>query len=136
MAEDGTSVHQGKREKLKNRLRGLSDASGTRHPGGSVFSDDRSSRLSDQESDTTESSYDSSDDEDDHSRVARHGADGAGDDLERATTRSSISRMSLPVTGFAVASNKRNLEFHALFGQIDEGDYLIEGESLEHTEER
>lgn len=34
----------------------------------------------------------------------------------------------LPVTGFAVASNRRNAEFHSLFPTVDEGDYLIEGE--------
>lgn len=34
-----------------------------------------------------------------------------------------------PVTGFAVASNKRNADFHELFPTIPEGDYLIEGES-------
>lgn len=33
---------------------------------------------------------------------------------------------SLPVTGFAVASNRRNADFHAMFPEIDEGDYLIE----------
>lgn len=33
----------------------------------------------------------------------------------------------LPVTGFAVASNRRNADFHALFPAVDEGDYLIEG---------
>ncbi|KAK6905297.1 hypothetical protein I203_106119 [Kwoniella mangroviensis CBS 8507] len=32
----------------------------------------------------------------------------------------------LPVTGFAVASNRRNADFHTLFPSIDEGDYLIE----------
>lgn len=31
------------------------------------------------------------------------------------------------VTGFAVASNKRNAEFHEVFPNIPEGDYLIEG---------
>ena len=35
----------------------------------------------------------------------------------------------LPVTGFAVASNRRNAEFHSMFPAVDEGDYLIEGES-------
>ena len=35
---------------------------------------------------------------------------------------------SLPVTGFAVASHRRQVEFHAMFPSIDEGDYLIEGE--------
>jgi hypothetical protein len=38
---------------------------------------------------------------------------------------------SLPVTGFAVASNRRNADFHALFPTVDEGDYLIEGETVE-----
>lgn len=33
----------------------------------------------------------------------------------------------IPVTGFAVASSKRNADFHELFPSIPEGDYLIEG---------
>jgi hypothetical protein len=33
----------------------------------------------------------------------------------------------IPVTGFAVASSKRNADFHDLFKTIPEGDYLIEG---------
>ena len=32
----------------------------------------------------------------------------------------------IPVTGFAVASNRRNQEFHEMFSNIPEGDYLIE----------
>ncbi|THH30225.1 hypothetical protein EUX98_g3958 [Antrodiella citrinella] len=32
----------------------------------------------------------------------------------------------IPVTGFAVASNMRNQEFHKMFSGIPEGDYLIE----------
>ncbi|TFK18705.1 hypothetical protein FA15DRAFT_675088 [Coprinopsis marcescibilis] len=32
----------------------------------------------------------------------------------------------MPVTGFAVASNKRNADFHELFPNISEADYLIE----------
>lgn len=35
----------------------------------------------------------------------------------------------MPVTGFAVASSKRNADFHELFPDIPEGDYLIEGVS-------
>jgi len=35
-----------------------------------------------------------------------------------------------PVTGFAVASNKRNADFHELFPSVPEGDYLIEGEPV------
>lgn len=31
------------------------------------------------------------------------------------------------VTGFAVASSRRNLDFHELFPSVPEGDYLIEG---------
>ena len=38
-------------------------------------------------------------------------------------------REDIPVTGFAVASNKRNADFHELFPSIPEGDYLIEGRS-------
>jgi len=37
---------------------------------------------------------------------------------------------NIPVTGFAVASNKRNADFHELFSNIPEGDYLIEGQSV------
>ena len=37
--------------------------------------------------------------------------------------------MDIPVTGFAVASNKRNADFHELFPTIPEEDYLIEGAS-------
>ena len=34
---------------------------------------------------------------------------------------------NIPVTGFAVASHKRNADFHELFPTVPEGDYLIEG---------
>ncbi|KAF9564941.1 hypothetical protein CPC08DRAFT_720754 [Agrocybe pediades] len=37
-----------------------------------------------------------------------------------------IDEEDIPVTGFAVASNKRNADFHELFPSIPEGDYLIE----------
>jgi hypothetical protein len=36
----------------------------------------------------------------------------------------------LPVTGFAVASNRRQADFHQLFAAVDEEDYLIEGELI------
>ena len=36
----------------------------------------------------------------------------------------------IPVTGFAVASSKRNADFHELFPAVPEADYLIEGELL------
>lgn len=50
---------------------------------------------------------------------------GSEDDSEEAIDVEGIDH--LPVTGFAVASNRRNTEFHALFPTVDEGDYLIEG---------
>jgi hypothetical protein len=50
-----------------------------------------------------------------------------------ATRNSRFSHADLPVHGFAVASNKRNIEFHALFPEIDEGDYLIDGEHVART---
>ncbi|TFK42088.1 hypothetical protein BDQ12DRAFT_625018 [Crucibulum laeve] len=37
-----------------------------------------------------------------------------------------LGEEDIPVTGFAVASNKRNADFHELFPTIPEGDYLIE----------
>ncbi|KDR85867.1 hypothetical protein GALMADRAFT_218933 [Galerina marginata CBS 339.88] len=37
-----------------------------------------------------------------------------------------IGEEDIPVTGFAVASNKRNADFHELFPTVPEGDYLIE----------
>ncbi|KAF8641191.1 hypothetical protein AX17_000826 [Amanita inopinata Kibby_2008] len=37
-----------------------------------------------------------------------------------------LGEEDIPVTGFAVASNKRNADFHELFPNIPEGDYLIE----------
>ncbi|KAI0931166.1 hypothetical protein AcW2_000108 [Taiwanofungus camphoratus] len=55
----------------------------------------------------------------------RSGLDGASgeddedDDLD-------LDPDDIPVTGFAVASNRRNQEFHELFPKIPEGDYLIE----------
>lgn len=52
---------------------------------------------------------------------------GSEDDSENLSEDEGIDH--LPVTGFAVASNRRNAEFHALFPTVDEGDYLIEGES-------
>ncbi|CAK9779701.1 unnamed protein product [Cutaneotrichosporon oleaginosum] len=50
---------------------------------------------------------------------------GSEDDSENVSEDDGIDH--LPVTGFAVASNRRNAEFHGLFPTVDEGDYLIEG---------
>jgi hypothetical protein len=104
--------HTSKRARLKNRLRALSDGSSI-HPDHEHEHDNE---------------YDDEDDEEDDDLDESDTTEDDDSDADARTTRSSISRMSLPVTGFAVASNKRNLEFHTLFNQIDEGDYLIEGE--------
>ncbi|KAJ3771404.1 hypothetical protein FB446DRAFT_789628 [Lentinula raphanica] len=55
--------------------------------------------------DSNDSSVDSSDDDDLASAIDAH---------------------DMPVTGFAVASSRRNADFHELFRNIPEGDYLIE----------
>lgn len=52
-----------------------------------------------------------------------------GDDDDEDDSGSELDD-DLPVTGFAVASNRRNADFHAMFPTVDEGDYLIEGESI------
>ncbi|KAJ7122965.1 hypothetical protein C8R44DRAFT_876157 [Mycena epipterygia] len=53
------------------------------------------------------------------------GSDSGGDsgsDLEDLD----LGEDDIPVTGFAVASNKRNADFHELFPGIPDGDYLID----------
>jgi hypothetical protein len=49
------------------------------------------------------------------------------DDSEDDALLAELNDGDIPVTGFAVASNKRNADFHELFRSIPEGDYLIEG---------
>ena len=38
-----------------------------------------------------------------------------------------LGEEDIPVTGFAVASMKRNAEFHEMFPSVTDGDYLIDG---------
>ena len=52
--------------------------------------------------------------------------EGSSEDLDDVTAD------LMPVTGFAVASSKRNADFHELFPDIPEGDYLIEGAPNRH----
>ncbi|KAF7318044.1 VASt domain-containing protein [Mycena chlorophos] len=56
--------------------------------------------------------------------------DGSGDDSSddggSGLEDLDLGEDDIPVTGFAVASNKRNADFHELFPGIPEGDYLIE----------
>lgn len=56
--------------------------------------------------------------------------DGYGTEDESAEGSEIEGIDHLPVTGFAVASNRRNAEFHAMFPTVDDGDYLIEGEAF------
>jgi hypothetical protein len=59
------------------------------------------------------------------------------DSDESDTEESDVYDDDLEVTGFAVASNRRNADFHALFPRVDEGDYLIEGEQTKgHADQR
>ncbi len=55
-------------------------------------------------------------------------SDGEGSDSSSDSL--GIGEEDIPVTGFAVASNKRNADFHELFPTVPEGDYLIEGDCL------
>ncbi|KAI0275175.1 hypothetical protein BC834DRAFT_840078 [Gloeopeniophorella convolvens] len=48
------------------------------------------------------------------------------DDSDDDALLADLNDGDIPVTGFAVASNKRNADFHELFRTIPEGDYLIE----------
>lgn len=65
--------------------------------------------------------------------VSRTRSDFSDGDLSDESGSSSdeldLNEQDIPVTGFAVASNKRNADFHELFPNIPEGDYLIEGET-------
>ena len=57
--------------------------------------------------------------------------DGSGDDSSDEAGSGledlDLGEDDIPVTGFAVASARRNQEFHEMFPNIPEGDYLIEG---------
>ena len=55
------------------------------------------------------------------------GLDGSSDSGSDLGSDLEMGDDDIPVTGFAVASNKRNADFHELFPTIPEGDYLIEG---------
>ncbi|PPQ66054.1 hypothetical protein CVT24_000236 [Panaeolus cyanescens] len=51
---------------------------------------------------------------------------GSGSEESGSEDEVSFGEEDIPVTGFAVASNKRNADFHELFPGVPEGDYLIE----------
>ena len=67
--------------------------------------------------------------ESDYASSADVNDDDDEDDSEDDELLAELNDGDIPVTGFAVASNKRNADFHELFRAIPEGDYLIEGTS-------
>jgi hypothetical protein len=48
------------------------------------------------------------------------------DDSDDDALLAELNDGDIPVTGFAVASNRRNADFHELFKRVPDGDYLIE----------
>ncbi|KAJ7367747.1 hypothetical protein DFH08DRAFT_795880 [Mycena albidolilacea] len=92
------------------RRRTTGSVSGHGHGGeGEYFPDEQGEYYSGLEESSDEGSGSDSDDE-----------SGSGlEDLD-------LGEDDIPVTGFAVASNKRNADFHELFPGIPEGDYLID----------
>jgi len=58
------------------------------------------------------------------------GSESSGSEEEEDSSQDDLDSLALdsiaPVTGFAVASNKRTADFHALFPSVPEGDYLID----------
>ncbi|KAF5385387.1 hypothetical protein D9615_001078 [Tricholomella constricta] len=78
----------------------------------SIHSDNASEYYGEDRPDYYSGLEDSSDD----------GGSSSEDDLEDLD----LGEDDIPVTGFAVASNKRNADFHELFPNIPEGDYLID----------
>ncbi|KAH8094693.1 hypothetical protein BXZ70DRAFT_947114 [Cristinia sonorae] len=61
-----------------------------------------------------------------HSGMDGSGSSGGSDSDDEGLDDLDLDADDIPVTGFAVASNMRNQEFHKMFQGIPEGDYLIE----------
>lgn len=102
-------------------------------PGDLVGTDDEGSRYwgegfdSAYEMDDEEVEYDEFGYRVDERRRSSRGEDDRPSDDEDAG-EGAFDLDDLPVVGFAVASVKRNADFHALFGKVvPEDDYLIEG---------
>ncbi|KAG6884688.1 hypothetical protein C0993_008939 [Termitomyces sp. T159_Od127] len=83
----------------------------------SIHSDDRSE-------------YYPSEDRPDYYSGLEESSEGSDDGSEDNLDDLDLGEDDIPVTGFAVASNKRNADFHELFPSIPEGDYLIDGKPL------
>lgn len=59
---------------------------------------------------------------------SRGGHESSDSDAYDSEDALSFGPDEIPITGFAVASSKRNADFHELFPNVPDGDYLIEGE--------
>ena len=59
--------------------------------------------------------------------IQEHQSQFIPDVINRVDNDLELSDDDVPVTGFAVASNKRNADFHDLFPTVPVDDYLIEG---------
>ena len=57
---------------------------------------------------------------------AESGSLGSDDDEDSSPDELDLTEGAAPITGFAVASNKRTADFHALFPTVPDGDYLID----------
>ncbi|KDQ30012.1 hypothetical protein PLEOSDRAFT_154728 [Pleurotus ostreatus PC15] len=95
----------------RSRRSAKSNPNTTRRPSLSVNSEHNSDAYGDERADYSGLGEDSSDED---------------SDSEDGVNNLDIGEDDLPVTGFAVASNKRNADFHELFSSIPYGDYLIE----------
>ncbi|KAJ7174264.1 hypothetical protein C8R46DRAFT_1030972 [Mycena filopes] len=103
------SGSNGKSPRSEHKRRGTTGSMvGHGSPEGEYFEDQGGYYSGLEESDGDGSGSDSSDD--------------SGSGLEELD----LGEDDIPVTGFAVASNKRNADFHELFPGIPEGDYLID----------
>ncbi|KAG9222112.1 hypothetical protein CCMSSC00406_0009563 [Pleurotus cornucopiae] len=95
----------------RSRRSAGSNPNTTRRPSLSVNSEHNSDAYGDERADYSGLGEDSSDED---------------SDSEDGIDNLDIGEDDIPVTGFAVASNKRNADFHELFSSIPYGDYLIE----------
>ncbi|KAJ1302639.1 hypothetical protein OPQ81_002956 [Rhizoctonia solani] len=57
---------------------------------------------------------------------SRAGGESSESDAYDSEDALSFTPGEIPITGFAVASSKRNADFHELFPNVPDGDYLIE----------
>ncbi|KAJ7638239.1 hypothetical protein FB45DRAFT_740332 [Roridomyces roridus] len=105
----GSNGHASPKDKPDHQRRRTTGGSVASHGEGGYFPEEHSGYYSGLDESSESGSGSDSDDE-------------SGSDLEDLD----LGEEDIPVTGFAVASNKRNADFHELFPGIPEGDYLID----------